>query len=164
MEQDISGKMCDECSQNPANVHVTQIANNETTVFHLCEQCAKKKGISISIEGLEGVVGQQSGADAVADKECPHCKTRLSAFREKGWLGCAACYQAFGEEIDRILVQVHGSAIHQGKRYTKRATTRSGKPSVKQLRTELENAIKNEDFEQAALLRDTINGLLPKSE
>ena len=42
--------MCDECGINPANIHLTQILQNETHVFHLCDECARKKGINISIQ------------------------------------------------------------------------------------------------------------------
>ena len=48
MEMDT--KLCDECNSNPANVHLTQIVQNEVIVQHLCEECAKHRGISIVIE------------------------------------------------------------------------------------------------------------------
>ena len=43
-------KLCDECNCKPANVHLTQIIQNEVIVQHLCEECARHRGISIVIE------------------------------------------------------------------------------------------------------------------
>ena len=149
--------MCDECGSNPANIHLTQIMQNETQVFHLCESCAKKKGISVNVQGE--VLGEME-AVVEPDKICSNCGMKFSDFRTKGWLGCSDCYQAFEKEIDELLIQVHGSAIHKGKKYVGKAIG-TGKVTgeIKKLRHELAIAIKNEEFEQAALLRDAIHSL-----
>ena len=36
---------CQDCSENEAVVHLTQIVDNDVTTRHLCEACAAKKGI-----------------------------------------------------------------------------------------------------------------------
>ena len=106
--------MCDECGINPANVHLTQILQNETQVFHLCDECARKKGINITIqEENTEEIDKPEGANN--DIICSRCGLKFSDFRSKGWLGCAECYNSFEKEIDELLVQVHGSAIHKGK-------------------------------------------------
>jgi protein arginine kinase activator len=155
-------QMCDGCGKNQANIHLTQIVNNETSVFHFCEECAAKKGISINIGDAGSVeAGQQKSVEV--DKECPKCGTKLSDFREKGWLGCPACYDAFFDEVERLLTQVHGSSEHKGKQYANKPPSRR-KPSVKQLRLELDSAIQNEEFERAAELRDAIKDLTISEE
>ena len=155
-------QMCDSCGKNPANIHLTQIVNDETSVFHFCEDCAAKKGISINIgETSAPAVGQQKSVEV--DKECPKCGTKLSEFREKGWLGCPACYDAFFDEIERLLTQVHGSSEHKGKQYAGKTQSRR-RPTVKQLRLELDSAIQNEQFERAAELRDAIKSLTTSEE
>ncbi len=149
-------KICDECGVNPANIHLTQIMQNETQVFHLCEECARKKGISITVneEPLE-----EEGAESVEEeKVCSGCGMKLSDFRNKGWLGCSACYGAFEEQIERLLVQVHGSSVHKGKKYVC-AVENCGKIDLERLRHDLDTAIKNEQFEEAALIRDAIYNL-----
>ena len=155
-------KLCDECGANPANIHLTQILESETHVFHLCEECARKKGISISVND-EAVVEVES-VDKLKekkpepDKVCDRCGLKLSELRNKGWLGCASCYQAFEEEIEDLLVHVHGSSMHKGKKYAGVVQSVS-RSDLKRLRGELAIAIKNEQFEQAAALRDAIHGL-----
>lgn len=153
---------CDSCGKNAANIHLTQIVNDETSVFHFCEECAAKKGISINI-GDTAAPQTTLQKSAEVDVECPTCGTKLSEFREKGWLGCPACYEAFFDEIERLLTQVHGSSEHKGKQYAKKPPSRR-RPSVRQLRMELDAAIQNEEFERAAELRDAIKSLSTAEE
>jgi len=151
-------KMCDECGMNPANIHLTQIMNDETHIFHLCDECAKKKGINISVN--EEAFEDSTQQPQVPDKICTKCGLKYSEFKSKGWLGCAQCYTAFESEIDELLVQVHGSSIHKGKKYAGVAHTEiEVTVQIKRLRHELAAAIKNEEFEQAAVLRDAIHNL-----
>jgi len=155
--------MCDECGKNPANIHVTQITNSETTLHHLCEECAKKKGIAITIEdGVKLEAPQHAPAPAAPEIVCPQCGLKLSEFRESGWLGCAGCYASFSEQVGEMLVQMHGTGTHQGKRYEGKVRPRKGRVGLKTLKTLLENAVRNEDFERAAQLRDTIRSLAPE--
>lgn len=155
-------QVCDECGINPANIHLTQLMQDETQVFHLCEECARKKGISVSINGDVQLTGEElQGQDAASkeDKTCPVCGLKMSEFRAKGWLGCSSCYVAFENEINDLLVQVHGSSIHKGKRYAKAEDGNGVTSKIKRLRCELAVAVKNEEFEQAAILRDAIQSL-----
>jgi protein arginine kinase activator len=153
--------LCQECGKNDANVHVTQIMNNQTTVFHLCEECAKKKGIAISINetALAAVPPAATDAQKAAEKEtvCPKCFLPYSEFKEKGWLGCSHCYKAFEQEIDKLLIQVHGAGVHRGKQYTRKMGRIRHKTDINYLRAELEKAISEEEFERAAKIRDEIH-------
>lgn len=159
--------MCDECGINPANIHLTQILQNETQVFHLCDECAKKKGISISIQdesvsedGVQTEIETETETESAPQKTCSRCGLQFSEFRNKGWLGCSDCYNAFESEIDELLVQVHGSSVHKGKKYSGLVSGHgSVNGEIKRLRHELAIAIKNEEFEQAAMIRDTIHSL-----
>lgn len=40
--------MCEDCGMRPANVQLTQIIGEEATNLNICEDCASKRGISIS--------------------------------------------------------------------------------------------------------------------
>lgn len=152
--------LCDECGMNPANIHLTQIMQNETHVYHLCDECARKKGISISVQDENGIV-EESVEQQVQDKECSHCGLKFSEYKINGWLGCPACYHSFETEIDNLLIQVHGASVHKGKKYNSAGgcggVATAGE--IKRLRHELAAAIKNEDFEQAAIIRDAIHNL-----
>lgn len=151
--------MCEECGTQPANIHLTQIIANETQSFHLCEECARKRGINVSIDEEAVTSSSLTPAPAEVDRECPACKMKLSEFRSKGWLGCSGCYNAFEEEIEALLLQSHGSTEHKGKMYRKSAPDKHARNDVSKLRSELSAAIKNEEFERAAQLRDAIHHL-----
>ena len=165
----MENKLCDECKVKPANVHVTQIVQNEVSVIHLCEECAKSKGISIVIEGEQQVSPIKELFDNTAQKSvqpppapekqitCPTCGTTFTEFKEKGWLGCTACYRAFEKEIEALLIQVHGSSRHRGKAYSTTLLEADLAGDMKVLRAELANAVRCEKFELAALIRDKIN-------
>ena len=86
-------------------------------------------------------------------RECGNCHMKFSEFEATGLLGCAACYDEFREDIDRVLAQQNGAAVYAGKR---RPVATDAKADVKQLTEELSDAIKREEFELAARIRDRI--------
>jgi protein arginine kinase activator len=160
---------CEQCHSSPATVHITQISNNVTTVFHLCEMCARSKGIMVEIrqEALQPELGleiQQQAQDAPIthlavgedDRECGHCHTKLSEFKATGRLGCPACYKEFEKEVEPLR-----ASAHRGKRYSARGADLMAGADLGKLQRELTDAIAREEFELAALLRDTIRGLQP---
>jgi len=61
----------------PGHVHITQISNNEATVSHLCETCAREKGIMVEVrqEGLLPEIGidiqRQAQAAPLAARKTP---------------------------------------------------------------------------------------------
>ena len=152
--------MCENCNQNPANVHLTQITDEETVVVHLCEECAREKGIHVSLAQTE----QHELPPVSPQKEslCPSCRMKLSDFRKHGRIGCSACYAAFEKEIDELLLQVHGSCTHKGKIYAHTVAGNVATEDVTRLRHELDNAIRCEKFELAATIRDKISRLSRK--
>ena len=153
-------KMCDECGLLPANIHLTQIIENETQSFHLCEECARKRGINISIdeEAMNAQADPLSPSPLETDRECPTCRLKLSEFRSKGRLGCPGCYASFEGEIGALLL-AYGSTEHKGKPYRRSVADKQEKADVSRLRSELDAAIRNEEFERAAKLRDAIHDL-----
>ncbi len=157
---------CEQCHSSPATVHITQISNKVTTVFHLCETCARSKGIMVEVrqEDLRPELGHEnqqqaraaSLADQAMDRECGHCHTKLSEFKATGRLGCPACYKEFEKEIGPVRAKAH-----RGKRYAARGAELMSGADLEKLRRELTDAIAREEFELAALLRDTIRELQP---
>ncbi|GBU20775.1 hypothetical protein R80B4_00660 [Fibrobacteres bacterium R8-0-B4] len=181
---------CDDCKVREANVHLTHVGEEGAETFHLCEECARERGVPIpdsdiilkGLEALAGAVGaaassgsggvkvtakpKESGnvgqaAEEEEDIVCGKCGMAFSEFRSGGRLGCAECYDSFEPHIDRILVQIHGSSGHKGKRYGKPAARRSGRTGLERLRRELDAAVRAEEFEQAAVIRDEIRSLTP---
>jgi len=99
-------------------VILTQIANNKKSVLYLCEECAKKMGISVA--SSEEHTAEEDGAKAKSAAEdknlrCPTCGLSYADFKQNGRLGCGDCYSAFSEPLEKVLTKLHGSTVHRGK-------------------------------------------------
>ncbi|MBI4313898.1 MAG: UvrB/UvrC motif-containing protein [Candidatus Omnitrophica bacterium] len=139
---------CDLCGKMAATVHLTEIIGDSTRELHLCEPCAREKGVKV-----EGVFGL---ADGKTIAPCPQCGMRFEEFKRSGRLGCGACYGAFKEQIGPLLKQVHGADRHVG-RTPKAATLESRRQAeLETLKAKLKQAVKSEAFEEAAQMRDQI--------
>jgi protein arginine kinase activator len=125
---------------------------------------AESSGGNVKVSAKPKESGSAGQAAAEAEEEdivCRNCGMKFSEFRSGGRLGCAECYDSFEAHIDRILVQVHGASGHKGKRYGKPAPRRGGRAGLERLRRELDAAVRAEQFEQAAVIRDEIRSLSP---
>jgi protein arginine kinase activator len=149
-------KMCDECGSFPAEIHLTRIVGEKTESLFLCQACAQRRGINA--EGEERNTENVSSEPA-EKRECAGCGTTLSGFRESGLLGCSECYDMFEQEITRQLRQMRGSAEYRGIKDRLTPDDADGKVGAAGLRHALDEAVKNEDFERAAALRDEIRVL-----
>jgi len=158
--------LCEECARKRG----IPIPDGDTLMRGL-EELVQAAGASLGKTHLKVTVKPASEAREEREKEkvkereleadvvCPNCGLKLSAFRTGGWLGCAECYDAFEGQIENILVQVHGSGLHKGKTYGRAGTARrGGKRDIERLRRDLDIAIKREEFELAATIRDAIRG------
>lgn len=160
---------CEECGQRPATVHVTRIVNGQTTSRHLCERCARDQGeldlffepkfaLPDLLQGLFGHPGRPRPQLA-----CPRCGLPYAEFTRTGFLGCAHCYEAFEEELDPVLRRVQGSTRHGGKAARRPARAADPAAELQSLRSQLEAAIREERYEDAARLRDRIRALEGRS-
>lgn len=159
--------ICSQCQERDAVVHLTQIVENAVAQVHLCEKCAAERGIETSVSMPKNPLGdflqaaQQQAQQLPGDAaRCSYCGTSLRDFRASGKLGCARCYGAFEQSLKDLLRRVHGSATHVGRRYQgadEPALERDA--NLSELRGRLDDAIRTEEFELAATLRDQIRTL-----
>ncbi len=164
--------LCENCGKKEAVVFFKQIVNDKTTELHLCEDCAESRGISPfgfagDLEGcgfkladlLAGLAEtpEAPGAEKTVDLRCPNCRMKYSDFRKIGRLGCSECYAAFRKNLEPLLKKIHGAHCHVGR--CPPATAAEGtkeEADLETLRGQLRQAIREEDFERAAQLRDQI--------
>ena len=158
--------ICSQCQERDAVVHLTQIVENAVTQVHLCEKCAGERGIETSVAMPKHPLGEllqaaQQAMQLPGDAaRCSYCGTSLRDFRASGRLGCARCYGAFEQSLRDLLRRVHGSATHVGRRYQaadEPALERDA--TLTELRGRLDDAVRGEEFELAATLRDQIRTL-----
>jgi protein arginine kinase activator len=155
--------LCMICKQNAAQVHLTQIVDDKIKKVDLCEDCAKHKGINDTAgfaiaDLLLGLGASQEMAQAGGGEEikCPGCGFTQADFKKAGRLGCSQCYTAFAEGLESLLKTMHKGTKHVGKIPRSLRQGRDLADRLKQLQKKLERAVNDEDFEQAASLRDEI--------
>ena len=75
-------------------------------------------------------------------------------------VGCSDCYDKFEDRLAPSIEKIHGNVKHIGKNVTYTETTNTKKQTVNdslsQLKEELKQAVKEQRFEDAAVLRDKI--------
>src|SRR5580765_288864 len=161
--------LCCVCKEKEATVHLTQIAGEKMQKVDLCEDCAKTKGVNdptgFSLADLLlglGASQEIEQASGGVDLKCPRCGFTQADFKKAGRLGCPDCYKAFGEGLDGLLKSMHKGTHHVGKVPESLRQTRDLSDRLKNLQKKLAKAIEDENFEQAALLRDEIKQMSAK--
>ena len=82
--------------------------------------------------------------------------------------GCENCYKVFANKLDIVLKKLHGNNRHVGKKLIltpeKRVVTtrKKRKNKIDELKEKLQECIKNEEYEKAAIIRDEIKKLEAK--
>jgi protein arginine kinase activator len=161
--------LCDICKQNVATVHLTQMVEGKTKKVDLCETCSKEKGVDdptgFSLADLLlglGAAQEMAQAAAGTDLKCPVCGFTQADFKKTGRLGCAECYTTFGEGLEGLLKSMHKGIKHVGKVPMQLQHHKDCVEKLARLQKELEKAVADEDFEQAAVLRDEIKQVRDK--
>lgn len=161
--------MCDRCGQRQATIYLTKVVNGDKAELHLCKQCAEQgdseffKDMSLVsiLANLASI--HQKPAEAAPHVVCPDCGFNLERFRREGRLGCENCYRRFASELIPMMRKIHGSLQHTGKRpgagTGEEPTARKKTARLDELKLQLKQAVKAEEYERAAGLRDEIRAL-----
>ena len=154
--------MCERCGKRRAKWHLTDFVDGKPVQKHFCDECYGEQ---------EGAPSQVNEAFArliaavvpelkeMALRECPSCGLNYLEFRHTMRLGCANDYEAFDKPLEQLLQAIHGSARHGGKVPETAGEEEAIRSRVRALRRRQQAAIAEEDYEQAAELRDRIKEL-----
>ena len=159
---------CQKCEKH-ATFHITDLTGDELLALHLCPDCAKRYlQTESSIESdeatptISGVLSGQLKLEKTAEdlkeldaKQCPVCGISFYEFRQSGRLGCPHDYDFFLDELQPLLVNVHGDTQHFGKS-PKNSGDSARHTDLIRKRREMKEAIDQEDYERATELRDEI--------
>ena len=106
---------------------------------------------------------------AASTLRCSTCGTTFEDIASLGKAGCPNCYKTFEKEFKSSLNSIHGNVNHIGKRPKtvsfsqtvdeSKKEQESVEQKIARLKNKLNNAVKEENFEEAARLRDLINDL-----
>ncbi len=153
--------ICQNCNKNEANMHMKRIINGRAAEVHLCSDCARFLGYGEALSGFGLGLGELFG-ELIAVNEsnsgasrCPVCGKSFEEIAKDGKMGCAECYNVFYDKIMPSLNKIHGKASYVGSKPF--GSEKSVKEELYDLKTQLENAIAEQNFEFAAEIRDRIN-------
>jgi len=159
---------CEMCKKIEATVRYTEVVNKKVVKMNLCEECAKKKGISMQApftiaDLLSGLSDFGAHAEEDVKKACSGCGLSYLDFRKTGRLGCDRCYEAFEKSLRGLIETIHRSSTHVGK-VPSHAQREVGQiQAMKDLEAKLCAAVEREEFEKAASIRDKIQSLKRES-
>ena len=155
--------LCCVCKEKTATVHLTQITGDKMQKVDLCEGCAAQKGVNdpagFSLADLLlglGASQEMEQATGGGEVKCPTCGFTQADFKKAGRLGCSECYVTFSEGLEGLLKTMHKGTKHMGKVPQAFQQSRDLADRLKSLQKKLEKAVADEDFEQAAAMRDEI--------
>lgn len=158
---------CDVCKTNQATVFLTQIVDGKMQKVNLCEACSKEKGVTdptgfALADLLLGLGAAQEIEKGGLHQKCPACGFSQADFKKTGRLGCAVCYETFGEGLNSLLKAMHKGTSHVGKIPARLIRTLQLDAQMKTLQRDLQKAVAEEDYESAAELRDQIKEIESK--
>jgi len=161
--------MCESCRRRPATVQYAEVVDGEMTTYNLCDECARERGVAMSFAPFAGPLVsilmsllEEAGERDEAERQgpvCPGCGLSYSEFRRSGRLGCAECYKSFADELRPLIRRIHGSTRHVGTAPDSLAEDAGSREEMRRLKSDLDDAVRREEYERAAELRDRIRDL-----
>ncbi len=159
--------LCENCHKNTATTHIRTVINGVVTEKNLCGYCAAMSGYSKFSNNsfasmLASMFGNELASEKLRETRCECCNTSFSDIAETGKIGCSECYKTFNNRLLPYIRRLHGTTEHIGKRpvgVIAELVPVSKESKIDTLRGELLEAVKAEEFERAAVLRDEIRKL-----
>lgn len=158
---------CELCKDNEATIHLTQVVDGAVKKVHLCESCAAQSGFDVHgpmsvtdvLLGLGGDMPEPMPTLKATERSCPRCHMRRVDFKKTGRLGCPACYEAFEDQLIPLLKVMHRQDRHKGKIPERQREQVQNTNELGELKAQLEKAIAEENYEEAARVRDRIHSI-----
>lgn len=156
--------LCERCKQREANVHMVTTVNGVTRESHLCSQCAAQAHAMPQPFSAKQFLGQWMPTQGT-HLRCPVCGTTLESLQRTGFVGCPSCYETFAGQLGPMLMAMHGTDRHIADR-ADRMHGQAASQAVQEepvqddpiagLKVQLQRAVQEERYEDAAQLRDQI--------
>ena len=157
--------LCERCQKKDSTVHLTEIIKSVRSEVHLCEDCAREIGFNSKISDLTSFIsGNQKEIIDIPEMACSVCGTSSVEVAESSRMGCPMCYSVFFNAA----LQLCGDYSYAGKKpdnignvlmindTRKEHAKKDETVSLDSLKRSLNDAIKDERYEDAAVLRDII--------
>ncbi len=171
--------LCERCKKNEATYHYHENVNGTEKTYHLCRECRdemEKKGEIGDVDLNMNTLFDSFFADPFqgsllgslfspvrsqlqsAEKKCS-CGMTLRELSAGGMAGCPECYTTFARELAGTVQGIHGRRQHNGRVPGKFREKLSLKQKMEELEKERQEAVRNENYERAAEIRDELKSL-----
>ncbi|MEM6278784.1 MAG: UvrB/UvrC motif-containing protein [Verrucomicrobiota bacterium] len=172
---------CDLCQTEKATIFFSQVVDGTLQKVNLCKKCADEKGVTdptgFALADMLDGMGEETNIETPSNEDdllCPSCGFSQTDFKKTGRFGCADCYEVFDEGLDSLLEAMHKHTQHSGKVPTtfpelpegkmtpaapEETVTDSSTDKLSELKVSLSKSVEDEDYEEAARLRDQISQL-----
>ena len=170
---------CQNCGEHEANFKYTEIVNGVKKQLNLCQECARELGlddfnIPIDFSSFFGdFLNEYNDSSFIPmltkqnELTCNSCGMTYDEFMSSGKFGCSHCYEVFSDRIEPVLKRLHGGTKYLGRKSSasasgtqpkakKAETKKTENTELADLKEQLKQAIKVENYEEAAVLRDKI--------
>lgn len=164
--------LCNECNQNPAVMHYVTVINGQKKETDLCVSCAKKLGLASFSPFSFGDLFAHAAREAPPQVACSACGMTIAQMKKSGVVGCEQCYKDLYRGIEPILNSVQKTLQHVGRTPVGHASGNLPRPGEtatpaqpremseeEKLKAELNRAVAEERFEEAAKIRDTLRAM-----
>ena len=160
--------LCQRCHKNLATVRYAEVVDGKVSEQHMCPECmARQQAEAASGFELSGEAPSPRSRHSVTlasdtvlpQRSCRSCGIELQEVMRSGQVGCSACYESFGDQLEPILRGIHVALRHRGKAPHRDDARERMRAELQTKRALLRSALKTENYEEAARLRDEIRAL-----
>ena len=170
--------LCNKCKKREATTHVKSVVNGEYEEYMLCSECAKDLGynnmwgdFSSDFSSILGSFFSNALPERSVTTRCPVCKSTFHDIQSSSKVGCAKCYEVFYADLMPSIRRIHSNTTHSGKKppviaklnspasENVQADDKAKSSEIEMLKAQLDEAVKEQNFELAVELRDKIKGM-----
>lgn len=162
---------CQVCNEREAAIIVAMNNGKEESSMYVCHRCIQNMGIDLHKTILDQIVNQISQISKKENIVCENCGMTLREFSETGRYGCAKCHEYFEskrEDSNKDMELQNKRALQQDadnrkkleQYFSSTLDSNSSKfHSILSIKKLLDTAIADENYEEAAKLRDELRKL-----
>ena len=174
--------LCEKCNKNIANVYLKNNINGNITESYLCSSCAGQlygqnymsllnsdfdfnfNSDIFNMLGFNKNSSQSVLTETAKNDKCLMCGSTFFDITKSGKAGCGKCYDTFRGEFEPNVARIHGTAKHTGKIPENMSAKITAKRKIEELNIKLKKMIADQNFEEAAVIRDEIKKINIESQ
>ena len=159
--------ICDLCGENEAVLFIEQTNANTKRKLNLCVDCARANGVSPDSKSIgrslamlfDSLLGRSRSQKSEDKRLCPVCGISVNEIKMLRKAGCPECYSIFRNEVTDVFKKIGVIPPYKGTLPKRLKNFRSVLTDRIVIQAKLEESLKHEDYERAAVYRDYLKAL-----